>query len=89
MRWWRTIEDQLRQGSVGIGPQGQIPFNGESMAAKKRSKSKSERARKASPAVRRFPVVLSTALYSVVNMTVTAVTSGSVLLCLFVAKRLL
>ena len=33
--------------------------------------------------------VLSTAMGNLINMTVTAVTSGSVLLCLFAAKRLL
>ena len=33
--------------------------------------------------------VLSTAVSSLINMTVTAVTSGSVLLCLFAAKRFL
>jgi hypothetical protein len=59
------------------------------MAAKQRSKTNAGRARQASPVLNRFPVVLSTALKSVVNMTVTAITSGLVLLCLFAAKRLL
>jgi hypothetical protein len=36
----------------------------------------------------RFPIVLWTAARSMLNMTATAVTSGSVLLCLFAAKRL-
>jgi hypothetical protein len=36
----------------------------------------------------RFPIVLSTALCSVLNMTVTALTSGSVLLGLVAAKRI-
>jgi hypothetical protein len=59
------------------------------MAAKKRSKTNAGRARQASPVMNRFPVVLSTALKSVVNMTVSAITSGSVLLCLFATQRLL
>jgi len=59
------------------------------MAAKKRWKSKSGRARPAAPAVGRFPIVLSSAARSVLNTTATAVTSGSVLPCLFAAKRLL
>jgi hypothetical protein len=49
------------------------------MAAKKRKQ-------KSRPASRSMPV-LSTAVSSLINMTVTAVTSGSVLLCLFAAKR--
>jgi len=39
-------------------------------------------------ALKRFPIVLSTATSSVVNMVAVAVTSGSVLLCLFAAKRI-
>ena len=50
------------------------------MAAKKR-KPNSLR-----PPDRPMPVV-STTVGSLINMTLTAVTSGSVLLCLFVAKR--
>ena len=53
------------------------------MAAKKKRKPKSRR-----PADRPMPVV-STAVGSLINMAVTAVTSGTVLLCLFAAKRLL
>ena len=53
------------------------------MAAKKKRKPKSFR-----PTDRPMPVV-STAVGSLINMTVTAVTSGTVLLCLFAAKRLL
>ena len=52
------------------------------MAAKKR-KPKSLR-----PTDRPMPVV-STAFAGLINMAVTAVTSGMVLLCLFAAKRLL
>jgi len=59
------------------------------MAAKQRSKTNAGRARQARPVMNRFPAVLSTALKSLVNMTVTAITSGAVLLCLFAAKRLL
>jgi hypothetical protein len=60
------------------------------MAAKKRSRSsKSGRAKQAAPAAWRFSIVVSTAARSLVNMTVTAVTSGSVLVCLFAAKRFL
>jgi hypothetical protein len=52
---------------------------------------KSTRARKSKslPAGGRPMPIVSTALSSLVNMTVTAVTSGSVLLCLFAAKRFL
>jgi hypothetical protein len=63
------------------------PLNGLIMAAKKRSRSKGGRARQAAPAARRLPIVFSTAARSLANMTVTALTSGSVLLCLFAAKR--
>jgi hypothetical protein len=59
------------------------------MAAKKLSKSKNGRAKPAAPAAGRLPIVLSTAARSMLNMTATAVTSGSVLLCLFAAERLL
>ena len=58
------------------------------MAAKKRSRSKDVRAKQAAPAAGRFSIVLATAARSAVNMTVTAITSGSVLVCLFAAKRL-
>jgi hypothetical protein len=57
------------------------------MAAKKRSRSKG--GQQAVPAAWRFSIVLSTAARSLIDMTVTAVTSGSVLLCLFAAKRFL
>ena len=57
------------------------------MASKKQSRAKGERAKQAAPTVGRFPVFLSVALHSVVNMTVIAITSGGVLLCLFAAKR--
>ena len=50
------------------------------MAAKKKRKPKSRRADR--------PIsVLSAAVGNLINMTVTAVTSGSVLLCLFAANR--
>jgi hypothetical protein len=55
------------------------------------SSRKSARARKSKSLQtggRSMPII-STALSSLVNMTVTAVTSGSVLLCLFAAKRFL
>jgi hypothetical protein len=57
------------------------------ITAKKRSKTNAGGAKQASPVMNRFPVVLSTALKSVVGMTVTAITSGLVLLCLFAAQR--
>ena len=64
--------------------------NGFIMAAKKQWKSKSERARPAAPVAGAFfRSDLSTAARGVFNMTVVVVTSGSVLLCLFAAKRLL
>ena len=52
------------------------------MAAKKRKPKTLRQADRPMP-------VISTAVGSLINMTLTAVTSGSVLLCLFVAKRLL
>jgi len=61
------------------------------MTAKKRPKSKGKVASKSDQAVeaiKRIPIVLSTATSSVVNMLVVAITSGSVLLCLFAAKRI-
>jgi hypothetical protein len=63
------------------------PLIGFIMAAKKRSKSKGGRAKQTVPAAWRLSIVFSTAARSLINMTVTALTSGSVLLCLFAAKR--
>jgi hypothetical protein len=63
------------------------PLNRFIMAAKKRSRSKGGRGKLAAPAAWRFSVVLSMAARSVTNMTVTALTSGSVLLWMFAAKR--
>ena len=77
---------------IGINPTGKRPGQAARqpdppkripMAAKKKRKPKSFR-----PTDRPMPVV-STAVGSLINMTVTAVTSGTVLLCLFAAKRLL
>ena len=77
---------------IGINPTGKRPGQAAeqpdplkriSMASKKKRKPKSLRA------MDRPISVFSTAVGSLVNMTVTAVTSGSVLLCLFAAKRLL
>jgi hypothetical protein len=59
------------------------------MAAKKRSRPKGAPAKQAAPAAWRFSIVLRTAARSLVNMFVTAVTSGSVLMGLFAAKRFL
>jgi hypothetical protein len=59
------------------------------MAANKRSgKTRVRKYSRLRTAGRLMPI-LSTAVGSFVNMTVTAVTSGSVLLFLFAAKRLL
>ena len=69
-----------RPGQAAVQPD---PFQGLPMEAKKKRKPKSFR-----PTDRPMPVV-STAVGSLINMTVTAVTSGTVLLCLFAAKRLL
>ncbi|MGA2058645.1 MAG: hypothetical protein ABSG88_25515 [Bradyrhizobium sp.] len=57
------------------------------MAAKKQSKSKSERPSSAAPAADRFPIVLSMAAGSVLNMTAVVATSGAVLVFLLTAKR--
>jgi len=59
------------------------------MATKKRSRSKGGCVKRAAPAMRRFPIVLSTAVRSALNMTAVVVTSGSVLLFLLTAKRFL
>jgi len=54
---------------------------------KKRSKSKGGRAKHAAPAAWRLSIVFSTAAHGLINMAVSVLTSGSVLLCLFAAKR--
>jgi hypothetical protein len=88
MRRWRTIEDQLRQGSVVVRLQTRPdPDGGSIMATKQRSKSKNGRAKQTVPAAGRFAIVLSTAKYSALNMTAVVATSGSVLLYLLAAKR--
>jgi hypothetical protein len=56
------------------------------MAAKKLTKSKVARSKQV-PVPAGFPIVLSTAFGSVLSMIMTALTSGSVLLALFAAKR--
>jgi hypothetical protein len=76
--------DGKRLGQAAMRPD---PLNWFIMAAKKRSRSKRGRARQAAFAAWRFSIVFSTAARSLINMTVTAVTSGSVLLCLFAARR--
>jgi hypothetical protein len=53
-------------------------------AAKRRTRTRKQKSLQ--PTGRSMPA-LSTAARSLFNMTVTAVTSGSVLLCLFAAKR--
>ena len=58
------------------------------MAAKKQKKSKTAPSKQVAAPAARFPIVLSTALRSVLDMSVTALTSGSVLLGLFAAKRI-
>jgi hypothetical protein len=59
------------------------------MAAKKQSKSNSGRPKRAAAAAGRFPIVLSTAARSMINMTAVVMTSGSVLVFLLAAKRFL
>jgi hypothetical protein len=59
------------------------------MATKKRSKSKNGRTEQAAPTAGRFPIVLSTAVHTVLNMAAVVVTSGSVLLFLLAAQRFL
>ena len=75
--------------TIGINPTGKRPGQAAKqpdppkripMAAKKKRKPKS--------ADRPMPVV-STAVGSLINMSLTAVTSGTVLLCLCAAKRML
>jgi hypothetical protein len=78
--------------TIGINPTGKRPGqaarrpdppNRKTVTAKKKRKPKSLRA------TDRPISVLSTAVGNLINMTVTAVTSGSVLLGLLAAKRLL
>jgi hypothetical protein len=57
-------------------------------APKKQTKPKAARSKRVAATSARFLIVLSTALGSVLNMIVTALTSGSVLLGLFAAKRI-
>jgi len=59
------------------------------MATKRRSKSKNGRTERTEPAAGRFPIVLSAALRTVLNMAAVVVTSGSVLIVLLAAKRFL
>ena len=58
------------------------------MAAKRQTKTKVARSEQVAAPAARLLIVLSTALGSVLNMIVTALTSGSVLLGLFAAKRI-
>jgi hypothetical protein len=57
------------------------------MAIKNRSKSKNGRTEQTAPAAGRFPIVLSTAVRTVLNMAAVVVTSGSVLLFLLLAAK--
>jgi putative Ca2+/H+ antiporter (TMEM165/GDT1 family) len=58
------------------------------MAAKKRSTKASRKSKPRQVTNKRW-LIFSAAAGSLFNMTVTAVTSGSVLLCFFAAKRFL
>ena len=73
----------------GSGLNGLTPQRWISMATKKRSRSKGGPVKQSAPAVRRFTIVLSMAVRSVINMTAVVVTSGSVLRFLLTAKRFL
>jgi hypothetical protein len=66
---------------IGINPTGKRPKR-ITMAAKKRKPKSLRRMDRPMP-------VVSTAVASLISMIVTLVTSGTVLLCLFAAKRLL
>jgi hypothetical protein len=59
------------------------------MAAKKQPKRKNGRAKATASASGHFPIVLSTAVWSALNMTAVVTTSGSVLLFLLTEKPLL
>jgi hypothetical protein len=63
--------------------------NGFIMAAKKQPKRKNGCVKAAASASGHFPIVLSTAVWSALNMTAVVTTSGSVLLFLLTAKRFL
>ena len=63
--------------------------NGFIMATKKHPKRKNRRAKATASASRHFPIALSTAVRSALNMTAVVMTSGSVLLFLLTAKRFL
>jgi len=58
------------------------------MPGKKQTKPKAARSKQVAAPAPRFLIVLSTALGSMLNMIVMALTSGSVLLGLFAAKRI-
>jgi hypothetical protein len=76
LRRWRTIEDQLRQGSVRVRLQSGLTPNGFIMAAKKQQKRKNGRAKATASASGHFPIALSTAAWSALNMTAVVMTSG-------------
>jgi hypothetical protein len=57
------------------------------MASKKRTTKNAARKPTSSRVADRATSIFSTAIGSLFNMIVTAVTSGTVLLCLFAAKR--
>ena len=73
---------------IGINPTGKRP----GQAARQPDPSKDHHRKRKPKSLRstdRPMPVVSTAVASFINMAVTAVTSGTVLLCLFAAKRLL
>ena len=73
--------DQLDRGSVRVRLHGSLTRPRIAMAAKKRKPKSLRREDR--------PLLVISAVGSLIDMTLTAVTSGSVLLCLFVAKRML
>jgi hypothetical protein len=69
---------------IGINPTGK-----RAMSKKRSGKTRARKPKSSPTAEGRSASVFSMAVGNLVNMSVTAVTSGSVLLCLFAAKRLL
>jgi hypothetical protein len=79
----QQIEEQLRRGARRSGHTRQP---GIAMAVTKVQKKKRGRTTTAASPANSIP---ETVLRNVIDMSVTAISSGSVLLCLFAAKRLI
>src|SRR6202035_4600624 len=76
-----------RQGSVWVRPRCSLTlFQRFSIMEVKKRSARASRKPKPRPVADRFLPILSSAVGSLFNMTVSVVTSGTVLLCFFAAK---